>query len=120
MNVAHLINQFALNISVKEAKPFGSGHINETFRLKNSDPEGEDFLLQKINHHVFKDVKGMMNNIHLVTEYLRAQNGQASEQETLRLIPTKKGKSFFKDSSGDFWRIFDFKKKVFPHFTQTY
>lgn len=112
MKVVHLINQFALNISVKEAKPFGSGHINETFRLINADPEGEDFLLQKINHHVFKDVEGMMNNIHLVTEYLRSQNGAANEQETLRLIQTNQGKSFFKDSSGEFWRIFDFKKKL--------
>lgn len=115
MDIGHLIDQFELNISVREAKPFGSGHINETFRLKNADPTGEDFLLQKINHLVFKDVDGMMNNIRLVTEYLRTQKVNGSKQETLRLIPTKEGQAYYKDTSSAYWRVFDFKKDLISY-----
>jgi len=113
MDPKRLINQFALNISVKEAQPFGSGHINETFRIINTDPHGEDFLLQKINHHIFKDVEGMMNNIRKVTEFLQANN--RGLQETLSLIPTHDDKSYYQDEKGDYWRVFDFKKKLISY-----
>ena len=56
-----------LGFDATSAKPFGSGHINDTFKVEtNSGP----VILQKINTDIFKDADGMMDNIKKVTDYL--------------------------------------------------
>ena len=36
---------------------YGSGHINETYRLvTDCNGETHEYILQKINHQIFKDV----------------------------------------------------------------
>lgn len=115
MNLQHLINNFQLEGKISEAFPFGSGHINETFRLKNKDPQLPDYLLQKINHHIFKDVDGMMNNIYLVCEHLREVFTIGSDQESLKVVLSEDGKPYVKDEEGAFWRVFDFKSELISY-----
>ncbi|MEL6250429.1 MAG: aminoglycoside phosphotransferase family protein [Bacteroidota bacterium] len=110
-----MINQFQIEGEIAEALPFGSGHINETFRLKNRDPKGKDYLLQKINHHIFKDVDGMMNNIYLVCNHLQEVFAKVGEQESLEVILSKEGKPYFQEESGDYWRMFDFKSELISY-----
>ncbi len=45
-----------------------TGHINDTFRINSG--MGNNFLLQRKNHLVFKNVPGMMDNIDRVTRHL--------------------------------------------------
>lgn len=47
--------------------PFGSGHINDTFKVETNDGS---IIVQKINTEIFKDADGMMDNIKKVTEHL--------------------------------------------------
>ncbi len=112
MQLEPIISQFDIKGEVLSASPFGSGHINDTFHLQNKDSQCPDYLLQRVNHEVFKDVEGMMQNIWRVTDHINKKNKQHGEkgQETLDLIKTKDGKLYTQHTDGNFWRIFIFKK----------
>jgi len=86
--------------------PLGSGHINDSYRV------GDGYLLQRINHHVFPDVAGLMNNINLVTGHIRKKiaraAGEAAGQQTLKIIPTTDGQLFAQGNDGNYWRVYEF------------
>jgi hypothetical protein len=52
-------------------KPFGSGLINNTWLISEDQI---DFILQRINHHVFKQPFDIAVNIRLISEYLKANH----------------------------------------------
>ena len=91
-------------------KPFGEGHINETYAVYMSGPDGKEvplYVLQRININVFKNPDQVMDNIFGVTEYLRniiRQEGGDLDRETLSYIKTKDGESYFEDDNGQPWR----------------
>lgn len=91
---------------------YGSGHINETYRLVTDDNgETHEYILQKINHQIFKDVPGLMKNIEGVTTFLRdmivKENGDP-DRETLNLVPARDGKVYYQDSCKEYWRAYFF------------
>lgn len=91
----------------------GNGHINDTFVaiFKKSDGSFNKYILQRINHEVFKNPQELMENVWGVTEYLKqeiAQQGGDPRRETLSVIPAKDGKSYYKDSIGCYWRGFHY------------
>ena len=95
------------------AEPYGCGHINDTFAayFKKSGGQSHRYILQRINHYVFKRPEELMSNIERITRHLRAsiqQTGGDAGRETLNLIPTREGKSFFKSAEGDYWRGYIF------------
>ena len=67
-----IINYFDLDGELISCERYGEGHINETYLavMKNGD-KTTDYILQKINNKIFKNVEGLMRNITLVTEYVR-------------------------------------------------
>lgn len=94
-------------------KPFGNGHINDTFKLTFDIGEGQTkpYILQRINDDIFKNPSELMENIHGVTSHLRAkiiENGGDPERETLNVVPTIDGQLFYKDSNGIYWRAYGF------------
>jgi Phosphotransferase enzyme family len=103
-----LISEFKIDAQIASVKPFGSGHINDTYRLINADSGGNDYLLQRINHHVFRDVPLLMNNLLNVTRHLRQKVG--SDKNALIIIGAKSGCPYFKDEEGNYWRVFYFLK----------
>ncbi len=103
---------FAVKGRVKSCEPYGSGHINLTFRLVcEEDGQEYAYILQQMNHGVFKDIDGLMKNVKGVTSFLRRQileNHGDPDRETLNLVPTKDGKDYYQDSLGNFWRVYLF------------
>ena len=91
-------------------KPFGEGHINETYAVYMPDQNGNDvplYVLQRINVNVFKNPDQVMDNIFGVTEYLRniiRQEGGDLDREALSYIKTKSGETYFEDDNGQPWR----------------
>jgi hypothetical protein len=87
---------------------YGSGHINDTFRLTYKKGEGEKrYILQRINHEVFKDPVSLMKNIAGVTSFLREQikaQGGNPARETLNIVKAADGKDYCRDSDGNYWR----------------
>ena len=88
-----------------EAKAYGNGHINETYVV---DPQ---YIVQKINTNVFKNPDELMNNILSVTKFLKdiiiAEGGDPN-RETLTVIPTNEGHSYYKAEDGSCFRCYEF------------
>jgi Ser/Thr protein kinase RdoA (MazF antagonist) len=111
-NIDEVVSHFKCDADVNSYKPYGSGHINDTFFLKNVSFGGSDYLLQRINHRIFTNVKRLTKNMRRVTEHLKSKmkeygNGDPLK-EVMTLIPTNNGQFFYKDSVGDYWRMFYF------------
>lgn len=104
---------FGFGLQCSYVKPFGEGHINETYAVYMPTEEGDEFsyILQRVNNNVFKDPAGVMENIFGVTEYLRnviREEGGDPDRETLSCIKTKTGCTYFEDSEGQPWRCYNY------------
>jgi Ser/Thr protein kinase RdoA (MazF antagonist) len=104
---------FAFGGKVLSATPYGSGHINDTFLVVvEAAPNPRRFVLQRINHHVFKQPDLLMENVERVCAHthakLRAAGATDAHRRALRLIPTQEEKSWHVDDAGNRWRCYDF------------
>lgn len=105
-----IIAQFALANEVAEPQPLKVGIINDSYILR-AKKEGEvSYFLQKINHHIFRNVEGLQANIALVTEHIRkkliASGEEDIERKVLQLVPTKEGKWYYESEEGAYWRMY--------------
>lgn len=96
-----------------EERPYGNGHINDTFLLVFNAAEmgNVKVILQRMNTDVFKEPVNLMENIQGVTSHLRKkiiERGGDPERETLNVIPAVDGKSYYVDSHGEYWRSYRF------------
>lgn len=109
-----ILPQFNIEGEPVDCEPYGSGHINDTFapHLRRADGSVVRYILQHINTGVFQDPDGLMENISGVTSYLKEiirKNGGDPDRETLTVIPTRDGRSFYRDpDSGNCWRLYLF------------
>jgi thiamine kinase-like enzyme len=114
--IHNLISEFKINNDIASVRPFGSGHINDTYHIVNADPAGADYLLQRINHHVFKDVPALMQNLLQVTRHLKHKlsqiQGSDLEKEVITIVETHNGQPYFKDKEGNYWRLLYFLKNT--------
>ena len=102
-----ILENFRLEGKVSEVLPLGSGLINDTYRVITD--EGPDYVLQRINHAIFKDVELLQNNIEAVTSHIRAKLEAAGEQDirrkVLKFIPLKsENKTWWFDGTS-YWRV---------------
>ena len=102
-----IISNFNVEGQMLSCERYGEGHINETYLLTT---DKKDYILQKINSNLFKNVEGLMNNIRLVTEFNRKEiikKGGNPDRESLSLLYTKDGAPFIKTEEG-YFRIYKF------------
>lgn len=101
---------FKLEGEIIDSVPFGSGHINDTFKITTNSLQNNLYLLQRINHHIFQDVEGLMNNIESVCKHLKEKLAHLGEKEVLKrtmtIVPTYDNKNYYQDENGDYWRVF--------------
>lgn len=111
------IAAFCLEGSPLSAKPYGNGHINDTYLVTCADAGMEKkYILQRMNHSIFQNPQALMENIAGVTTYLRkkiSERGGDPDRETLRVVKTRDGKNYFEDSLHNFWRVFPFIDNTF-------
>lgn len=112
-NLEDALYAFGFGLQCSYVKPFGEGHINETYAVYMPTEEGDEFayILQRVNNNVFKDPAGVMENIFGVTEYLRnviREEGGDPDRETLSCIKTKNGCTYFEDNEGQPWRCYNY------------
>lgn len=62
--IEEALQAFALDGAVKAYERYGSGHINDTFRV-TCEKDGKEihYILQRMNTEVFKDPVSLMKNI---------------------------------------------------------
>ena len=111
-NLEDALFAFKLGEVASYVKPFGSGHINDTYAVYLGDGAGTlSYVIQRINTEVFKKPQEVMENIFGVTEYLRARilaRGGDADRETLNYIKTKTGAPYFEDADGGPWRCYNY------------
>jgi hypothetical protein len=65
---------FTLLGDFASAEPYGSGHINDTFALEMSQGGRRlRYVLQRINHNIFKNPDGLMENVERVCLHTQAK-----------------------------------------------
>jgi hypothetical protein len=103
--------QFQVEADFVSATPHGSGHINDSYCIIFQQAGVlVRYLLQRINHKVFKNPVALMENIERVTSHLAAQAAGEPDcsRYALTLIPTQDGRSLYQDGDGGYWRMYRF------------
>lgn len=112
MEFSDILSNFAIDGEFVSCEPYGSGLINRTYvAVYNEGGRRVRYIVQRINTNLFKNVDGLMNNIKLVTEFNRAEivkRGGDPDRESLTLVPTKNGGTYFRTEEGDCYRVYVF------------
>ena len=108
-----IVGNFLFEGVFQYAEPYGRGHINDTFAayFEKNGGQTDRYILQRINHFVFKKPEQLMSNIERITRHLKKsieKRGGDVSRETLNLIPTVEGGSYYKSQEGDYWRAYIF------------
>lgn len=110
-----VVRHFEIHGEFVKAEPYGSGHINDTYRVI-FDQSGKSvrYIFQRINHSIFKDPPALMENIRRVTGHLVAKStGQPqADRRVLTLVSARDGKPYYCDSEGNHWRSYLFIEKA--------
>jgi Ser/Thr protein kinase RdoA (MazF antagonist) len=119
-NIRAIAEHFDMRADFVRAKPYGSGHINDTYRaLFDQAGQPVSFIVQRINHHVFKRPVELMDNVRRITchalQTLREQNQPEAHRRTLSCIPALNGKPYVNDADGNFWRVYPFIERAYGH-----
>ena len=102
--------RFAFDAPIAGIESLGAGFINDTFRIRTAGA-GPDYILQRKNREIFRDVPAMMENIRKVTEHIRRRveaAGGDPEREAMRIVPTREGALCHTDDGGEYWTAAQF------------
>ena len=121
-SVAEMIAVGLLPYPVKSIEEHGDGLINCTYKIITKRTDHPNYLLQKINNRVFKDVDALQNNIKLITDHIRKKLEQQGCTEIDKRVLTPASihfdgslKPYYWDHNNDYWRLY-----VFIEDTKTY
>lgn len=110
--IFRIAGQFETEGATVRAVSFGSGHINDTYLLTcGSDNTYKKYIIQRINHEIFKNPGELMENVVNVTEFLQKkirESGGDLKREALHVVRTKGGAFYCKWKDGTYWRVYDF------------
>ena len=105
-----ILSCFGLSAAPENVAPFGNGLINSTYKV--SDAKGDPkYILQRINHLIFKDVDVLQSNICRVTEHIRRKllSGGVADVENRVLTPVAASDGKFYCFDGEnYWRVYHF------------
>jgi Ser/Thr protein kinase RdoA (MazF antagonist) len=115
MNKAHDVGAVARHFEIPgkfaSADPYGSGHINDSYcAVFHHHGKPARYIVQRINHSIFRNPVALMENIQRVTSHLGKQvNGVPDpERRVLTLIPARDGQAWHHDADGNYWRAYKF------------
>ncbi len=107
--IDEVMTAFPFHGELLSCEPFGNGHINDTFLVTMK--LGPRYVLQRINHEVFKKPWEKMENMVNVCSFLQDKIKKAGgdpTRETLTVLKTRSGENFYKDSVGSYWSVTHF------------
>ncbi len=116
--------RFQIQGDFLDAAPYGTGHINDTYAVR-FDQGGAliRYIIQRVNHKVFKDIPSLMENVDRVTCHIRArleaEGVEGISRRVMTLIPPRAGGNHYRDGEGNFWRTYLFIEKAQTHDTST-
>ena len=98
-----ILANFWLDSEPVSCEPFGSGHVNKTYRVVTQT--GHRYILQSIGP-AFKDVYALQDNIAAVTDHLHKKTPE--KNGALTVIPTTEGDNLYRTAKGQTWRVYEF------------
>ncbi len=101
-----VIRKFQIEGEITDVATVSHGAVNQTFVVTCG---GERYILQEMNRVVFKYPTEVMNNLSLVTSYLRdviADEGLDPDRETPHFIRTSSGNLILQTDSGRYFRLY--------------
>lgn len=104
-DILSIAAQFKTDGIPQHVKPFGCGHINDTYLITTDT--NHKYVLQRLNKRVFNEPEILMKNFASVTAWLRKQiadEGGDPQRETLNLVPAQSG-DLWLVQNGDYWRM---------------
>lgn len=106
--IVNALKNFKLEGKIRGFYPYGKGHINDTFLVVSDEKNGSEhrYVLQSVNNNVFKKPEQVMENIEIVTEYLKGV--VPNPREVLNLVHTYNNSTYYLDKDGMCWRMYDF------------
>ncbi|WP_291961845.1 phosphotransferase enzyme family protein [Maribacter sp.] len=96
-SIQKIIAKFNLNTGSLQYTPLTNGLINDTYLVTNDDDQ--QYILQKINTHVFKNADVLMDNIQFALPFLSAE-----DYAHITFLSTLSGKNHLVQDN-DFWRM---------------
>jgi hypothetical protein len=111
-DIKDIFNRFQAEGTFESSAPYGSGHIHDTFIVNTTEKEKDDYIVQRLNNKIFKNIPQLQNNIEKVTFHLQSKllskPGSDLKRECLNLIRSREGKTWTTDNEGSFWRMYIF------------
>lgn len=107
-SLENIVSHFEINSQIEKITPLGNGLINDTYKVETKG-DSPDYVLQRINNAIFKDVELLQSNIDAVTSHIRKkleQNGEKDiDRKVLQFVKCKdNGKTYYFDSE-KYWRL---------------
>ena len=119
MNSKHDVRDVARHFQIygefRGAESYGSGHINDTYcAIFDQAGTMTRYILQRINHNIFKKPVSLMENIQRVTTHLAGKMSREPDfsRRVLTLIPVRNGLFYHHDEQGNYWRAYLFIEKA--------
>lgn len=110
MDIRQVAEQFAIEGTIERVESYGNGHINDTYLVTTYMEAAElHYILQRINTSIFQKPDELMKNILGVTKHLRKKILEAGgdvTRETLTVISTCDGKSYYETPEGECYRVY--------------
>lgn len=101
-----VLQNFGLEFSTVEVVPFGSGLINNTWKVNRKDKD-ESFILQRVNDHVFKHPEDIADNVRMIGDFLAARH---PDYFFVRNLKTRTGSDIYFAAGEGYFRIAPFVK----------
>lgn len=111
-----IVAEFELDGKITDIRPLGAGLINDSF-VVSTDKDKFAYVLQRINHNVFKDVELLQNNIEKVTNHIRKKLIEKGEKDIERKVLSYRkcgDKTYFFDGE-NYWRVMDYIKDSYTY-----
>jgi Ser/Thr protein kinase RdoA (MazF antagonist) len=93
---------YGLEENLLKVEAFGSGLINNTWKITTSE---QAYILQKVNHAVFKEPADIANNIRLIGSWLRTKY---PEYTFISPVVSEKGDEMIYKEGEGYFRMFPF------------
>lgn len=120
MQLESICRQFNFEGKFVSIASYGDGHINDTYKViyENEFEDVIPYILQKVNHNIFKETEKLMLNIENITLYLRDMVKELeieNDYSVLELIRTKNDKCYYKHPDGTYFRGYVFVENATGH-----
>ncbi len=110
--IFEIAEQFSITGQVADVREYGNGNINDTFLVTALSPHKDQFILQRINTHVFTQPHLIIENLRTyathVDQKLKLDNNRDRRWDVPHIRAARQGQDYYLDPQGSFWRAISF------------